>query len=88
MPHHFLQIDDLTTGAISVIEYTEGDMAEVYPPELRALLARGETVRIADRLHLDLQAFVRAKRSLPWTMTRQPINLAARRAGVPQLQRA
>lgn len=88
MPHHFIQIDDLTTGGTSVIEYTEADMAEVYAPELRALLADGKTIRRGDQLHVDLQAHLRARRTLPWAMTRTPINLAARRAGVPQLQRA
>ena len=90
MTHHFLQTDNLTTGATYVLEYSAHDLAQAFGPEICALLARGQTVRVGDRLVCDLQAFLAAQRTLPDAMTRPPLptNLAARRAGVPQLQRA
>lgn len=90
MPHHFLQTDNLATGATYVLEYSSAELAEAFGPELRDLLARGQTVRIGERLVCDMQAFVMAHRRLPDAMTRPPLpaNLAAHRAGVPQLKRA
>lgn len=85
MAHHFIRILDLTTGIVRVREFSAADFVQRYAAAWRALLAEGKPVRIFDEVHLDMGAFVDANLHLPWAMTRQPINLAARRAGVPQL---
>jgi hypothetical protein len=97
MTHHFILTDNIATGATYVLEYDATDLAQAFGPDLRDLLARGQTVRIGDRLVCDMQAFITVHRQLPDAMTRPPLsasapasapaNLAARRAGVPQLKR-
>lgn len=75
--HRFMQIDDLTTGQVTVCEMMAEDAARIYPPAVQALLALGKTVRIGDTLHCDLQAFLRTNRQLPAAMLRPPIAATA-----------
>lgn len=70
--HRFMQIDDLATGQTFVCEMCAEDAARVYTTEHQTLLALGHTIRIDNKLHLDLQAFVRVNRTLPQAMTRPP----------------
>lgn len=65
--HRFVQIDDLTTGQTFVRELMAEDAASIYSAEEKSQLARGETIRRDDKLHCDLQAFLRVNRHLPET---------------------
>lgn len=90
MTHRAILVDHLDTGLQTISMLNEVEMIRAYAPGHRDLLARGQTIRLANQLHCDMQAFVNANRTLPQAMTRPPLpaNLAARRAGLPQLKRA
>lgn len=81
--HRFMQIDDLATGQTFVCEMCAEDAARVYTTEHQTLLALGHTIRIDNKLHLDLQAFVRVNRTLPQAMTRPPRAVTVGRVPLP-----
>ncbi len=70
--HRFIRIDELDTGKHFIRELMAGDAARLYSAEHLSLLARGQTIRIGNTLHCDLNAFLTMRRELPDVMTRLP----------------
>jgi len=60
--HRFIQIEDQTRpGHATVTELTAADVAAIYGSLDLARLALGQTIRLGDMLHTDLQASHRAR---------------------------